>query len=133
MATAKATTNDRSVRPTSPSSFRSLSSETGNSVGCVIAKGTVMDGEMETQENVRLDGVLKGSLSCKKRLVLGKSGKIEGSVKVKEADVGGVIEGDIITDGLLILRPNARVLGNISTKSIQIELGAVYVGECKIG
>ncbi|MEN0045758.1 MAG: polymer-forming cytoskeletal protein [Bacteroidota bacterium] len=133
MAVAKASTNDRSVRSTSSTSFRSLSSDTGSSVGCVIAKGTVIDGEMATEENVRLDGVIKGSLSCKKRLVLGKSGKIEGSVNVKEADIGGVIEGDIVTNGLLVLRPNAKVLGNISTKSIQIELGAVYVGECKIG
>lgn len=133
MATAKASNNDRAVRSTSSTSFRSLSSDTGSSVGCVIAKGTTIDGEMKTEENVRLDGILRGSLSCKKRLVLGKSGKIEGSVNVREADIGGVIEGDIITDGLLVLRPNAKILGNINTKSIQIELGAVYVGECKIG
>lgn len=133
MAIAKASTNDKSLRVVQNNNIRSLSPENSNSIGCVIALNTSIEGQIKTEENIRLDGRLSGSLACQKRLVVGGEGKIEGSVWAKEADISGKVEGDVTIDGLLILRASARVGGQLKAKAIQIESGATYDGECTIG
>jgi len=133
MATAKASTNNQSLRVVQSNNIRSLSPENSNSIGCVIAHNTSIEGLMKTEENIRLDGHLSGSLSCQRRLVVGNEGSVEGSVWAKEADISGKIEGDITIDGLLILRANAKIGGDLKAKAIQIEAGATYDGECTIG
>ncbi|MEM0995100.1 MAG: polymer-forming cytoskeletal protein [Bacteroidota bacterium] len=131
MVAAKASSKESSSRALT--NIRTLSPELGNSIGCVIASGTTIEGQMNTTENVRLDGRLKGSLACQKRLVVGQKGIVEGSVAALEADISGRVEGDVQVEGLLILRASAKIGGTIKTKAIQIEMGATYDGDCKIG
>lgn len=132
MVAAKVSSSEKSIRAV-PSSNLKAFSNTSNSIGCVIASGTSIEGQIQTEENIRLDGILKGSLSCNRRLVIGRSGQIDGSVWAREADISGIIEGDLQVEGLLVLKPGSRIGGKIIAKTIQVESGAIYNGNCKIG
>ncbi|MFK7935911.1 MAG: polymer-forming cytoskeletal protein [Saprospiraceae bacterium] len=103
------------------------------STTCIISKGTRVEGQFVSQENVRLDGVIKGEVKCESRLVMGESGKIEGKVRTKDADIHGTIEGEITVFGSLQLRSTARIHGNITATSMSVEEGASWTGECKVG
>lgn len=100
---------------------------------CVVALGTKIEGNFQSAENVRLDGVVVGDLFCDKKLVLGKDGRIEGNVKAKEAVIMGTIVGDIQILGLLHLDRSAVIKGNIQTAALSIEEGASFDGACKVG
>ncbi|MEO1261519.1 MAG: polymer-forming cytoskeletal protein [Bacteroidota bacterium] len=105
--------------------------ETGET--CVISAGTVIEGKFMSSENVRLDGTMKGEMKCDKRLVMGEKGKVEGNIHTKDAVVKGTIEGEMTASGTLTLKGTALIRGIITAKSLIVEEGARYFGECNVG
>lgn len=103
------------------------------STTCIVSKGTKIEGKFSSTENVRLDGTIKGEVKCDSRLVMGESGKVEGKVFTKDADIHGTIEGEITVFGALQLRSTARVHGNITATTMSVEEGASWTGECRVG
>jgi cytoskeletal protein CcmA (bactofilin family) len=99
----------------------------------VISGGSKLNGNFSSSENIRFDGAIHGELSCEKKLVIGREGRVEGDVKAKEAFIMGQVKGNIHISGLLHLEKNAVVRGNILAGVISIEDGAVYDGICKVG
>lgn len=104
-----------------------------DSSNCVISKGAVIEGKFSSKDSLRLDGQVNGEVDCQSRLVMGESGKVVGSVKATEAEIFGTIEGDLVIAGALNLRSTARIKGNISAKTMSVDEGAIYNGECRIG
>ena len=100
---------------------------------CVITNGTVLEGKFRASENVRLDGLMKGEMRCDKRIVMGEKGKVEGNVTTQDAVVMGTIEGELTASGTLTLKGTALIKGTITAKSLIVEEGARYYGECHIG
>ena len=100
---------------------------------CVVSTGTHIEGDFSSAENVRLDGSLKGTFKCEKRLVVGEKGRVEGQVQAADAVILGQIDGDIVVNGTLHLRSTAKINGDISTKYLIVDEGAAYNGQCKVG
>ena len=63
---------------------------------CVIAKGTSITGKFAASEDVRLDGVIEGDVKCDKRLVMGETGRVKGTIHAADAVIMGTIEGELI-------------------------------------
>jgi len=93
-----------------------------------IVAGTKIHGEIETQGDIRIDGSIVGTMNIGGKLVLGPKGIIEGEIKCKNAEIMGVIKGEITTEDLLSLKASARLQGDIITKKISIEPGAILTG-----
>ena len=106
---------------------------TTSSASCVISAGTYIEGTFKSTEDVRLDGTIVGEVKSDKRLVMGKSGKIEGNVFCNESSIKGKIEGMISVNGLLHLLNTAFIKGKIKAKKMVVDEGASYNGECLIG
>jgi len=104
-----------------------------DSSNCVVSKGAVIEGKFSSKDSLRLDGQVNGEVDCQSRLVMGDSGKVVGTVKATEAEIFGTIEGDLIIAGSLNLRSSAKIKGNISAKTMSVDEGAIYNGECRIG
>lgn len=100
---------------------------------CVVAAGTNIEGKFSATENVRLDGKIKGEVRCSQRLVMGETGRIEGNLITKDAIIMGTIEGELVAEGSLHLKSTAVIRGTISAKTMTVDEGARYIGECKIG
>ncbi len=100
---------------------------------CVIAKGTTIEGKFSSTETVQINGTIKGEVFCDKQLIMGPTGWIEGTIRTNSATIKGYIKGTIITKGLLHLESTAKIDGKILARTIEVEEGAQYTGECKIG
>jgi len=105
----------------------------GGDTNCVVSSGTRVEGDFTATENVRLDGSLKGTLKCEKRLVVGEKGQVEGQVEASEAVIMGTITGDVKISGSLLLQGTAKIFGDITAKYLVVEEGAAYNGQCKVG
>lgn len=97
-----------------------------------IVEGTEVRGNIRTESNIRIDGVLHGNLETHGRVVIGSTGFIKGEVVCMDADIEGNIEGNIRISNQLCLRATAKVTGNITTGKIVIENGAEFDGNCKM-
>ena len=113
----------------------SLNTPTLTSTGatCMISKGTAIEGKFTSEEDAQVNGTLTGEIICKKRLLVGPTGWIEGTIRVQSAVVKGTIKGTLIVQGVLHLDTTAKIEGIILAKTLQVESGAQYTGECKIG
>jgi len=100
---------------------------------CVVAEGTKIEGQFHSVESVRLDGALTGDVKCDKKLVLGKTGRIEGKVVSTDAVIMGTITGELHVTGSLHLNSTANIEGDIIAKKMTMDEGARYNGGCKIG
>ena len=99
-----------------------------------IVEGTIIEGDIKSDSNIRIDGYVKGTISVKGRLVLGPTGKIDGNIFCKNADLEeGKLNGVIEVDELLSLKSSAKLQGEISTNKLSIEPGAIFSGNCKMG
>lgn len=103
-----------------------------NNLGAVnlISSTTSVTGDINTESDIRIDGTLLGNMVTKGRLIIGPSGKIEGDIQCRSAEVEGQINGKIAVDELLSLKATALFSGDISTGQIMIEPGAVFSGNC---
>ena len=100
---------------------------------CVIAQGTSITGKFAATEDVRLDGVIEGDLKCDKRLVMGETGRVKGTITAEDAIIMGTIEGELIVTNTIHLKSTAKIEGNIKSKSMTVDDGAIYSGECNVG
>jgi cytoskeletal protein CcmA (bactofilin family) len=105
-----------------------------NNLGSVnlISSTTVVTGNIKTESDIRIDGILMGNLSTTGRLIIGSGGKIEGDIKCRSAEIEGAILGKVFVDELLSLKSNCSLTGDITTMQLYIEPGAIFQGTCKM-
>ena len=124
------TTTNSDAAPTIQPSNTTMST---SSATCMISKGSTIEGKFTSNENLQVNGTIKGEVYCKQRLMMGPTGWIEGTVNTHSATIKGTIKGTLIVQNVLHLESTAKVEGIILAKSIKVEAGAQYDGECKIG
>lgn len=98
-----------------------------------IMEGTSIEGEIRSDSNIRIDGRVKGTVNAKGRVIVGQAGTIEGEVICQSSDIEGTVIGKINCQDLLSLKATAKIQGDINTKKLAIEPGAVFTGNCSMG
>lgn len=107
-------------------------SESGQASNRVLA-GTSIEGEINSDGDMRIDGRLKGNINISGKLVIGEHGKVEGEVRCTNANVSGTLEGKVEVVELLSLAASARVMGDVITGKLAVEPGAEFTGSCSMG
>ena len=101
------------------------------SISTLIAEGTRIRGDVEFSGGLHLEGVIDGSISAEGAdavLTLSEKGRVNGEVRVSNAIVNGVVNGDLLVAERLELAGNARVEGNVHYKVLEMAAGAQVNG-----
>ncbi len=99
----------------------------------LIGTGTTITGDIVSNGDVRIDGVLKGNIRGSAKILIGQDGVVEGDIEGQQADIMGRVEGKIAVKELLNLRSNAIIKGDIRAGKLQIEPTVVFNGQCQMG
>lgn len=99
----------------------------------LIGNGTSISGDIKSNGDVRIDGILQGNISISGKLVVGSTGKIEGDIICQNADISGEIKGKINVSEMLVLKATSKLEGDIITGKIAIEPNATFTGTCNMG
>ena len=82
-------------------------------------------------EEVFADGAkIVGDVKCNGAVKVGPSSVVRGNITATAAVIAGAVKGDIDVQGPVILDSTAIIMGNIKSKSIQINNGATIEGLC---
>jgi cytoskeletal protein CcmA (bactofilin family) len=98
-----------------------------------IGKGTIIEGNIETYGNIRIEGKVNGSVKSKSKIVLGQSSYVDGNIVAQNAELSGEVKGVVEVSDQLILKPTAVIAGDIVTNKLIVESGATFNGGCKMG
>ena len=97
-----------------------------------IAQGTIFEGDLKSEGDFRIEGVIQGTLITKGKVVIGNTGKIDGSLSCKNADIEGGFKGKLTVQETLSLRATARVQGEVETGKLAVEPGASFNAHCQM-
>ncbi len=99
----------------------------------IIGKGTILEGNLETYGNVRIEGKVVGNIKTKSKAAFGHSSQVEGNILAQNAEIAGHISGTVEITEQLVLKPSAIIDGDIVTNRLIVESGASFNGSCKMG
>ena len=100
----------------------------------LIGAQTRIDGDVEFGAGgLHLDGRINGNVTgdpqLSATLVVSEQGCIDGSVRVANVILNGVVKGDIEVAKRVELGPKARVLGSVAYETIETAIGAQINGQ----
>lgn len=94
----------------------------------IITEDVEIRGNLNFSGRLEFNGRLEGDLSSNGELIMGENAFIKGTVEAETADVAGKIQGDVITEGRVRIRPEAMIYGTVMGGSVAIDEGAVIEG-----
>lgn len=98
----------------------------------IIAHGTNVNGDIESDGDFRIEGSITGSVKAKGKIVIGESGSVDGKLYCTNADISGKVKANLEVLDSMILRASAHFTGDVVTKKIAIESGAIFSGNCQM-
>lgn len=99
----------------------------------MIGEGTVLEGTLTSESDVRISGRVDGTLEVKGKVIVAQEGTVEGEIKSASLDVAGRVEAEIHVEERVVLKSSARVDGNVQTARLVVEEGAEFNGRCQMG
>ena len=106
---------------------------TGQMLGILFGPESNVDGSLQFDGPVTIDGTYRGSIRTSDSLVVGEHAKIEANVTCRSAEVSGEVTGNITATESVTLKAYAHVRGDITAQSLGIEKGVVFDGTSKMG
>ena len=96
-----------------------------------ISAGTVIKGEIQSPNDIRIDGTFEGRIQSKGRVVVGESAIIKGDIVCENVDLWGKVDGNLFVKNTLSLKEGCVVDGNLHIRRLSVELGSTFNGNCK--
>jgi cytoskeletal protein CcmA (bactofilin family) len=105
----------------------------------LISEGTVVRGDIQFAEGLRIDGEVHGNISAATdgasaahtMLVISEKARVYGKVTAGHVIINGEVRGPVHSDDMLELQPKARVIGDIRYELLEMHQGAQVDGELK--
>lgn len=98
----------------------------------LIDRHSTFDGIFRSQRDLRVEGELKGNVTCEGTLFVSEGATIAATVEAEHITVAGELSGEIRCRGRLQILPSGRVRANVSTGSLVIQEGAIYEGQLEM-
>lgn len=111
------------VKPTLSSNDNALNS---------LVRGTTVEGSVVAESDIRIDGTIRGTLTCSAKVIIGPSGLIDGEVKCQNAVIEGKFYGKLKVIDLLSVKESAEVVADVITSKLSVAPGAIFDVTCKM-
>lgn len=101
--------------------------------GTAIGKAVTIIGDIVSQEDLFIDGDVKGNVDVQNsRCTVGPNGKARSNVRAREVVIQGQVQGDVEASQKITIRKEGSLVGNIKTTGIIIEDDAYFKGSIDI-
>ena len=102
----------------------------GTSNQNIIAQGTKLVGDFNSEGDFRIDGSIEGNIKTTGKVVVGKAGFIKGTLQGTDAYFEGKFSGKLALSGTLTLKANAHIEGDVVVGKLSVEPGATFNVKC---
>ena len=100
-----------------------------DTISSVVDQNMSITGELRFSGKIRIDGTVNGNIHGE-HLILSRSGRINGDIKVATFVCHGTIEGNVTAD-LVTARKSSYIHGKVAATDLVVEPGAVLDSEVK--
>ena len=95
----------------------------------VIGSNTQVEGDINSDEDLTVEGRVSGIITCKQHTVtLGTNGYIKGDVYAHTLHVSGEVKGNLVVLHRATIHKGAQVSGTIVAPCLVLEEGSIFYG-----
>src|SRR5437867_7256768 len=98
-----------------------------------FSKGTRIEGTLELDGEVKLEGQIKGKVTGTGVITIGENANLQADVIAPTIIIHGVVQGQVSATERLEVHRTAKVKGMLQATRIRIDDGAIFEGECRMG
>ena len=95
-----------------------------------MGEDTVFNGSLNFDGTVRIDGKFEGKVITEDTLIIGETGHLMAEISAGTVICMGRVEGTIVASKKVEIHSTSKILGNIKSPAIAIELGGILDGNC---
>lgn len=101
-------------------------------IDSLIGAGAVVHGDITFTGGLRIDGEVRGNVVAANgepsTLVVSEQARVDGEIRVSHVVVNGTVNGPVAANDYLELQPKAKVVGDLTYKTLEMHVGAVIQG-----
>lgn len=97
-----------------------------------LSESCELNGRLYTRGGIRIDGKLKGTLSCDSTIFVGDTAEIEAEIVTGSLVSGGKITGNIAAEDTVQINRPGSVKGEIRACRLGIEREVMFDGKCQL-
>jgi cytoskeletal protein CcmA (bactofilin family) len=101
-------------------------------IDALIGTGTTVRGDIVFEGGLRVDGTVIGNVAAADgkpgTLVVSESARVDGRIEVSHVVINGLVNGPVVAKDYLELQPKARIIGDVSYRTVEMHIGAVIEG-----
>ncbi len=94
----------------------------------VIGNTMSINGDLQADEEVTIEGKVKGTIKVSSLLIIGHQGYVNADIKAREVVIQGKAEGNITATERVEIFANGEFLGDVNSKKLIIKEGAIFKG-----
>jgi cytoskeletal protein CcmA (bactofilin family) len=102
------------------------------SLNALLGAGSVFEGKLHFEGQVRIDGTFTGEITTTDLLVIGEGAKVSATINCGSVEIRGDMTGNIIATDSIVLRATARVQADIYAPSLTVDKGALFEGNSRM-
>ena len=95
-----------------------------------MGEDTVFNGLLNYSGTVRIDGKFEGQVITEDTLIIGETGHLMAEISAGTIICMGYVEGNLMASQKIEIHSTSKVVGNIKSPALNIELGGVFDGTC---
>jgi len=126
----RASTNDVNVGL--PTARPPRSAIDNGDVESLIGEHTSFEGTLKTEGSVRLLGTIQGEIESKSAIIVEEKAHVTARLTAQHVTVAGQVDGQIVCEGRVEIRPTGRVTGEINAGALIVQEGAYFEGNSKM-
>lgn len=97
-----------------------------------ISEGTKIVGDIKSKGGFRIEGIIEGNVITDGRVVVGRTGSINGTLICDNADFEGKFSGKMTIKDTLLLKASAHIEGEVVIGKLSVEPGANFNATCNM-
>jgi cytoskeletal protein CcmA (bactofilin family) len=106
----------------------------GTATGSIslLSKEVVIEGDIQGNENLQVEGRFKGSIKLAGDIFIGPTGVVDADVEADNIVIQGQVNGNVLARKQLQIQSSGKLLGDCTAQSIDIKEGALFEGRSKM-
>jgi len=98
----------------------------------VISRGICIEGELEGNENLLIEGRVKGRIQSTGNVIVAAGGHVEAVIEARNITIQGRVNGNVEAQEAVEIQKKGVLIGDCRARSIQIREGARFEGRSDI-
>ena len=100
------------------------------SIKAYLGVDAIFKGTLSFDGAVRIDGQFEGQVNTDDTLIIGETGNVTAEIEAGTVICKGRMQGTILASKKVEMHSASKIIGNVQTPALNIELGAVLDGHC---